>query len=85
MPIHDYLCADCGVVCELLAMPGDDTPACGSCGGRNLNRLLSAPSSLSGPSRQSFPGAGDTSCCGSSPVHAGCGGPGSCCGKAGIG
>jgi hypothetical protein len=41
---------------------------------------LSAHSSFSGASRHALPGPGDTACCGSTPGHAGCAGPGSCCG-----
>ncbi len=81
MPIYDYLCTDCGTVSEVLSIRAEDAPVCGSCGGSRLDKLLSAPSSLSGSSRDSLPGAGDTACCGSSPVSAGCAGPGSCCGK----
>jgi hypothetical protein len=43
---------------------------------------MSAHSTLSGPISGSMPVPGDTACCGSSPGHAGCAGPGSCCGKA---
>jgi hypothetical protein len=43
---------------------------------------MAAHSSLSGTPSGAMPGPGDTACCGSSPGHAGCAGPGSCCGKA---
>lgn len=57
---------------------------CPSCGGQKAHKLMSAPSSLSGGRKNSFPGPGDTSCCGSNPAQAGCAGPGSCCGKTGL-
>jgi hypothetical protein len=47
-----------------------------------MKKLMSAHSSLSGSAAHAMPGPGDTVCCGSSPGHAGCAGPGSCCGKA---
>jgi hypothetical protein len=42
---------------------------------------MSATSSLTGRTAAGLPGPGDTGCCGSHPGHAGCAGPGSCCGK----
>ena len=82
MPIYDYLCLDCGNTSEILHTGAADLPACTSCGGKRLKKLLSALSSLSGPSKNSRPGQGDTACCGSAPgAAAGCAGPGSCCGK----
>lgn len=81
MPLFDYLCIDCGTVTEVLISGDTTSDTCSNCGSANLKRLLSAPSSLTGASRQSMPGPGDTACCGSSPTHAGCAGPGSCCGK----
>ncbi|MBW2127924.1 MAG: zinc ribbon domain-containing protein [Deltaproteobacteria bacterium] len=81
MPLFDYLCADCGIVSEILITGSNDVPRCKECGSTNLKRLLSTHSTLSGSARNSFPGPGDTACCGSSPSEAGCAGPGSCCGK----
>ena len=81
MPIFDYLCLDCGKKSEILVTGSDEDIPCPSCQGKNLKKLISAPSSLSGPKGHSMPGAGDTACCGSSPGHAGCAGPGSCCGQ----
>ena len=81
MPLHDYLCLDCGGQSEVLITGSADAPHCGDCGGDNLRKLLSAPSSLSGTTGKSMPGRGDTTCCGTSPGHAGCAGPGSCCGR----
>ena len=80
MPLFDYLCLDCGKQSEVLIVGSDDQPQCQSCGSRNLTKLLSAHSSMSGVSQTRMPGHGDTTCCGSSPEHAGCAGPGSCCG-----
>jgi len=82
MPLFDYLCLDCGKSSEVLITGSGQTPSCGGCGSRNMKRLLSAPSSMSGSPRTGMPGPGDTACCGSAPGQAaGCAGPGSCCGK----
>jgi putative FmdB family regulatory protein len=81
MPLFEFLCLDCGQISEMLLTTSGDRPHCGQCHSRNLKKLLSAPSSLSGVSQQQVPGPGDTACCGSTPGHAGCAGPGSCCGK----
>jgi putative FmdB family regulatory protein len=81
MPIFEYLCLNCGKVTEVLIAVPEDKPQCQSCGGGKLKKMISAHSSLSGASTTSLPGAGDTACCGTSPMQAGCAGPGSCCGK----
>lgn len=81
MPLFDFLCMQCGKMSEALVTSSDDQVTCKSCGSKKLKRMLSAPSTLSGVSKSRVPGAGDTSCCGSSPSTAGCAGPGSCCGK----
>jgi len=82
MPIYDYLCADCGETSEVFITHSSDHPECESCGSEKLEKLLSAHSSMSGASKDSMPGLGDTACCGSAPGQAkGCAGPGSCCGK----
>ena len=83
MPLFEYLCMDCGELNEIIVSKTDDQAECKKCGSINLKKMLSAPSPLSGTQNNRIPGAGDTACCGSSPVHAGCAGPGSCCGKAG--
>lgn len=83
MPLHDYLCLDCGVSSEVLILSSGESPKCKTCGSGNLKRLLSATSSLSGSRSNRMPGLGDTACCGSSPAASGCAGPGSCCGKIG--
>jgi hypothetical protein len=69
-------------VAEILVFSEKMTVYCEHCGSGNLKKLMSAHSSLSGTASASMPGPGDTACCGSSPGHAGCAGPGSCCGKA---
>ncbi|MBW1641496.1 MAG: hypothetical protein JRJ39_13070 [Deltaproteobacteria bacterium] len=81
MPLFDYLCLDCGETSEVLVQGSESPSACIKCSGTNLKKMLSAHSSLSGPSKTSLPGPGDTSCCGTDPGDAGCAGPGSCCGK----
>ncbi|MGM0453474.1 MAG: FmdB family zinc ribbon protein [Thermodesulfobacteriota bacterium] len=82
MPIYDYVCRDCGQNGEFLVTGNADTPSCGSCGSSRMQKQLSAPSSFSGRASSSMPGPGDTACCGETPGHSGCAGPGSCCGKA---
>ncbi len=81
MPLFEFLCVECGAMSEVLVASSDESPTCKTCGSVNLKKLLSAPSSLSGIASQGLPGPSDTACCGSSPVQAGCAGPGSCCGK----
>jgi putative FmdB family regulatory protein len=80
MPLFDYLCQDCGVVCEILVAAGDTDICCRTCGSSDLKKLLAAHSSMSGTASHRVPGPGDTPCCGASPQQAGCAGPGSCCG-----
>jgi len=81
MPLFDFLCVDCGKTSEILVTLHDERTVCPQCGSLKMEKLLGAPSSLSGAKKQGLPGHGDTSCCGSSPTQAGCAGPGSCCGK----
>lgn len=81
MPLFDFLCADCGHVSEILIVSEKVTAFCQRCGGGDLKKLMSAHSSLSGTMSGAMPGPEDTACCGASPGHAGCSGPGSCCGK----
>ncbi|MCG6910828.1 MAG: zinc ribbon domain-containing protein [Deltaproteobacteria bacterium] len=81
MPLYEYLCRDCGATLEVLVAGNADRPSCKACGSQNLKKLLSAPSSMSGPAKTRMPGPGDTACCGTSPDQASCAGPGSCCGR----
>ena len=81
MPLFEYLCLDCGQSNEALVLGSTDQPICKACGSRNLKKLLSAHSAMSGSAKNSLPGPEDTSCCGTSPSYADCVGPGSCCGK----
>ena len=81
MPLHDFLCLDCGETTEFLNVNSEDVPECRSCSSNRLKKLLSAHSSLSGSASTRFPGPSDTACCGTTPAEAGCAGPGSCCGK----
>lgn len=81
MPLFDFLCSDCGHVAEMLVFNEATSVQCEKCGSSNLKKLMSAHSSLSGNAFNTLPGPGDTACCGSSPGHAGCAGPGSCCGR----
>lgn len=82
MPLYEYHCRDCDKTVEILVTAGDDNkPQCPDCSSKNLDKLLSAPSSMSGVAKNRLPGAGDTGCCGMSPAHASCAGPGSCCGR----
>lgn len=81
MPLFEFLCMECGKTSEVLVTLSDESPTCKACGSEKLKKLLSAPSSLSGAPRQGLPGSGDTACCGNSPGHNDCAGPGSCCGK----
>ena len=32
MPLYDYLCMDCGEVCEILVTSSDASPECTACG-----------------------------------------------------
>ncbi len=84
MPIYEIKCLDCGHSGEVLVFHSDQELCCPQCGSNRTERLMSTPSSLTGRERQAVPGPGDHSCCGSSPQEAGCQGPGSCCGKAGL-
>ena len=82
MPIYEYRCEKCGEVSELLIFSTTSEPECPNCGSRDLTKLMSATSSLTGQNPAGMPGPSDTGCCGSRPGQApGCAGPGSCCGK----
>ena len=85
MPIYDVICDQCGKAGEVLVTGASEGLVCPHCGATSVRKLMSPTSSLTGRAAgQSLPGPGDTACCGSHPGHAGCAGPGSCCGKAGL-
>lgn len=81
MPIYEIRCPECGFQGEVLVPTAASLLACPSCACAGPEKLISATSSLSGASRSPVPGPRDHGCCGSTPVDAGCAGPGSCCGK----
>ncbi len=82
MPIYEYLCRDCGKICEILLSKSADIIQCNYCNSKNVKKFFSAHSAISGSTGNTFPGAGDTTCCGIAPGSGNCAGPGSCCGKA---
>jgi putative FmdB family regulatory protein len=81
MPIYDIDCPACGYGGEVIVTRTEDAPACPKCSAPAVKRMA-ATSSLTGKSGSQLPGPSDHGCCGSHPGHAGCAGPGSCCGKA---
>lgn len=81
MPIFEITCDQCGFTGEVIVMNSQADLRCPQCGDTGARKLMSATSSLTGKTAQSLPGLGDTGCCGQAPGHAGCAGPGSCCGK----
>lgn len=81
MPIFDLHCRQCGFLGEVIQLVPDAESMCPECGSTDVARNMSPTSTLTGKSAQAYPGPGDTACCGSTPGHAGCAGPGSCCGK----
>jgi putative FmdB family regulatory protein len=80
MPIYEYRCADCGEVSELLVGIGrnSDDLTCRSCGGKRLEKMMSAASFSTSYVAPSAPPP--STCCGSNPSETGCV-PGSCCGS----
>lgn len=43
MPIFEYVCRSCQATFETLVFPGDsEAPACPECGGREVEKLMSA-------------------------------------------
>ncbi len=82
MPIYEVRCRVCGQVGEALQLQQGEDLVCPACGARDVERLMSAPSDLTGRTPQAVPGPRDRACCGATPSTAGCAGPGSCCGKA---
>lgn len=83
MPIFDIVCSNCQFQGEIVVLAQNDGLLCPNCGSQDTRKLISATSTLTGKPPQSFPGPKDTGCCGQHPSHAGCAGPGSCCGRAG--
>jgi len=81
MPLYDIQCRTCGRIGEVLVARSSDPLVCPDCGSALTRKIMSATSSLTGRSTAPLPGPADTGCCGSHPGHAGCAGPGSCCGK----
>jgi putative FmdB family regulatory protein len=43
MPIYEYACKSCGHQFEALVLSAATTPTCTSCGGLELERLISLP------------------------------------------
>jgi putative FmdB family regulatory protein len=41
MPLYEYQCRKCAHEFEVLVRPGDPAPTCSSCGGEDLEKLLS--------------------------------------------
>jgi putative FmdB family regulatory protein len=64
MPLYEFVCRDCEQEQELLVR-GDETPACQSCGGVRLAKLLSVPAAHLGGEAGARPFAG--------PAGGGCG------------
>jgi len=80
MPIYDITCPACGYSGEVIRQQVEAMPVCPQCGAA-ATKLLSPTSSFTGKAVANIPGPTDHGCCGSRPGHAGCAGPGSCCGK----
>ncbi|MBI9078929.1 MAG: zinc ribbon domain-containing protein [Pseudodesulfovibrio sp.] len=81
MPIFEILCNDCKHEGEVIVLGSEQDLKCPECGSTNTERIMSPTSSLTGKNGPTIPGPGDTGCCGSTPGHSGCAGPGSCCGR----
>ncbi|MEJ2102363.1 MAG: zinc ribbon domain-containing protein [Desulfobacterales bacterium] len=81
MPIYEINCKSCGFSGEVLVFNHSSPLVCPTCGASGPKKLMSATSSSTGRTPQSYPGPSDTTCCGNRPSEAGCAGPGSCCGK----
>jgi putative FmdB family regulatory protein len=49
MPIYEYKCRACGTVTEALVSSSrrEEAIACRACGGRDLQKMLSAPAAVS--------------------------------------
>ena len=79
MPLFEFECEECGTQSEILVIGSNTSLECRSCGSKNLKKILSVPSSLSGVAKPSIPQGAP--CCASSPGEMNCPGPGSCCAK----
>ncbi len=79
MPIFEFKCQECGETSEILTTVSKTELECKACGSKEMTKLFSVPSSLSG-AKASMPEF-SPGCCGTSPDQAGCAGPGSCCGR----
>jgi putative FmdB family regulatory protein len=65
MPLYEYRCSGCQKRTELLVLAGDvaSTPVCPSCGGHDMNRLLSTFAAQGGEGKGSSKGFdADTAC-----------------------
>jgi len=78
MPIYEYECRGCGVRYEELVLSGKPE-ACPVCG-KDIVKVLSVSSGLSGKGSLQTPQDKGHGCCGEVPSERGCI-PGSCCGK----
>ena len=76
MPIYEYACDTCRQPFELLVRGGEQ-PACPSCGGTELEKLLSVPAAHTGGVKSLLP------VCEQPPRAGGCGAP--WCGQGGCG
>ena len=74
MPIYEYRCEKCGTLSEVLLLGKEENPSCGTCGGTQLTKLMSAPNFSIKGSSSPF-GAPPEGCCGSADM---CGGATSC-------
>lgn len=63
MPLFSFVCRQCRAESELLVRPGDE-PACGQCGGNDLEKLLGhfAPLQANGKAPEPA-GCGAAQCC----------------------
>ena len=83
MPIYDVKCLKCNNISELLLNSTNKELRCPKCDSREVEKLISVTSSMTGKSSTSIPDLGST-CCGTTPDKSNCEGPGSCCGNTGI-
>lgn len=82
MPIYEIRCKKCQKEGEVLVFSSKDEIKCSFCGSVEVEKLMSATSSLTGGTSGRLPGANDHGCCGQTTSQAACAGPGSCCGRA---